>query len=814
MSMAAIPSSAPLIRGLDRGDEEYLGQALRHLSSESDSGVFLATLKSLVRHGMAGLALMLLERLSSHADDVRELHRTIASLPSGEIPSSQLQAHWIGARLRVSQRLHGTLIDDLPPRSPSWRVFESRAGNLQVVQVNPDGKLTFPLYLHDHLARARSMSLPPPAECNAFVLSGVPHPATLQRLVDVIRSDHFRPPIDILETDVQVFTNWIALIDHPTLLEPARINIFLGPDCVALHAAHWCESRHRGSRAVFLSTPRSGFNPPRPAAELPSRVASAQRQRMREDSQRLIDRYGSCDSMYWSRRFAQAAAQGPPLRVLGLTSRFSTVLQHSLRDLGHAFVRAGCEFDLVMQPDDYSESVDVAGALLAKPYDIIAVIDHLRFEFSELLPENLPYVGWIQDHMSQLCTAEAGRSIGPFDVIVGHSPEVMHSLYGYPADRFVASSNLTDPSTYSASRVPDADLTRFKCDISYVSHGSASPEQLMESIAGESTLLKRCLTRLLELIREGIHAKGWLTNQDLVALMIQAETESGHPPLTPTLRRNSIYPAAASLYDRVFRHQTIAWTAAWARRHGREFRLYGRGWEKHPEFAEFAQGEVESGYDLRCLYQASSISLQANGYGSLHQRLLDGLAAGAFMLARFNPADFVRDPFLAIQRRIQRDQISSLAEFGMARDSDRDLDRICCDAELLTSAVLRPLTDARRAAHARIMREGNPIPELESDEGLLALLREMRYLPHRAAGDLPGFRSVTFESEAALHHLLDRFIDDVPGRSAVSVPMRASVLEHDTYDTLVRRIIQSFLTSWSDSNLSRREVGISCAGCS
>jgi hypothetical protein len=86
--------------------------------------------------------------------------------------------------------------------------------------------------------------------------------------------------------------------------------------------------------------------------------------------------------------------------------------------------------------------------------------------------------------------------------------------------------------------------------------------------------------------------------------------------------------------DRCFRHATLAWVSRWCAAHGKTLRLYGRGWESHPEFARWAAGTAEPGEPLRAIYQASRVNLQLIESGFAHSRALDGLAAGGFFLAR------------------------------------------------------------------------------------------------------------------------------------------------------------------------------------
>ena len=102
----------------------------------------------------------------------------------------------------------------------------------------------------------------------------------------------------------------------------------------------------------------------------------------------------------------------------------------------------------------------------------------------------------------------------------------------------------------------------------------------------------------------------------------------------------------------------------------------------------------------------------------------------------------------------------------------------------------------------RITREGNSIPELLSDDGLSAILRDMQLIPARVAADLPGFAQTTFRSESEMHTLLDWLTNDLPSRDEIVAPMRLSVLAHDTFDALAKRIIATFATG-----------AVPCAGC-
>src|SRR4029453_17207937 len=95
--------------------------------------------------------------------------------------------------------------------------------------------------------------------------------------------------------------------------------------------------------------------------------------------------------------------------------------------------------------------------------------------------------GLIQDHMDHLGTRKAGESIGDLDLVVTHSPHVLATLYGYRENRLLASSNLTDPCTYSAEPLNEDELRPHRCDLSFASHGAATPEALVEELGRGTT---------------------------------------------------------------------------------------------------------------------------------------------------------------------------------------------------------------------------------------------------------------------------------------------------------------------------------------
>jgi hypothetical protein len=782
------------IVGLNGADpERALESALPLLATRGDVPLLLETAKALVRVGLAGVAVTLLRSLGGADARLLGLADQLGRLPSGELDAKLLAERYASRRAMLAERSPEALAA-LPVHLPSGlRVFRSARGNPALLREGTDGRVEFVLPFEDQVSRAVAITLPALEANSSYGFLGLPSEALLARVLAERSPAGYVPTVDIIERDATLAAIWMALPNDSSWFAFERLMCFFGADAYADFQRYLLHHPWRAPATNTLTVRRVGtVIPPLDDefyAPIKARFAAAHADRVRVVS----ERYDNRGPEYWRQRYANAWREGRPLRLVGFTSRFSTVMQHVVAGLAGAFERRGCIFDDVRQVCDWSPGVDVQGTLERSDYDGIVLVNHLRFEYGAALPANVPVVSWIQDYMEQLCSRNAGRSIGPLDLVLAHSPDVLAALYGYPIDRCIGTNNLTDAGVYSSEPMPEGELAPHRCDVSFVSHGSETPEELISMIAqGNPPIMRIFLESALARIRAALTVRPWIHAHGLVELMLAAESEVRVPGLTPEGRRAHIYPQVVRLYDRVFRQDAIAWAARWAESRGRRLRLYGFGWERHPQFARYASGQVAGGQPLRALYQASRISLQVNGHSSLHQRLLDGLAAGGFLLCRTNPADFVRSAYAGIAESIRTHGIRSLEELHARRGSDGALEAACATAERFAGVVIRPVGDPLRDAHIAITTTGNNIAELSTDVGLFEILRDLRLIPTRVAGDLPRFTDTCFDSEAALHAMLDRFVDDPAARESISAPMRASVMEHDTYDGMVERILRAF----------------------
>lgn len=111
-----------------------------------------------------------------------------------------------------------------------------------------------------------------------------------------------------------------------------------------------------------------------------------------------------------------AFAGSRPLRILGITSRFTTFLQHSMRDWLAAMEALGHQTRLLIEQADHQclSSLCFGAAMSEFRPDLVLLLDHYRNEYREL-SGRVPCVMWIQDRLGHLFSSKAGQAQGPLD---------------------------------------------------------------------------------------------------------------------------------------------------------------------------------------------------------------------------------------------------------------------------------------------------------------------------------------------------------------------------------------------------------------
>jgi hypothetical protein len=392
--------------------------------------------------------------------------------------------------------------------------------------------------------------------------------------------------------------------------------------------------------------------------------------------------------------------------------------------------------------------------------DLILIIDHYRAEVPGL-PEKTPCVMWIQDRLPHIFNARGGAAQQTTDYVIGHGWKECTRNYGYPVNRFMPAMVGVNEDRFAPHDLTSEETNRYACDVSFVSHASMPAERIIEEEGRRATpQVARLLRDIYERLNAVYEAGQCITEQPELNAILNVAVGDNHIA-------GDLEPLRTMITQRVnnalLRHQAIRWVA----QTGADLRLYGRGWEDHPEFKQFARGIAENQSQLATIYRASRINLQVTPFGSAHQRTFEGLAAGGFFLLRGVSGDAIE---------LVRQQIWNWSRRVGANDIDMVLRRGQRDPEFLR--LWQQLTT---------LVGGDP----NSDPNLYDGMEESALAGfNQTAGQLwPEFDRVVFWNQKELAERVAYYLANPDHRQSIAQSMRRRVLETHTYAAISRRML-------------------------
>ncbi len=309
-----------------------------------------------------------------------------------------------------------------------------------------------------------------------------------------------------------------------------------------------------------------------------------------------------------------------PLRVWLKVTDFDQANPVYQRALQRAFEGIGAEVCLHHEQDGcdrMSPEAELASLVAFRP-DLVLLNDELRTHLPYAIPSEIPVLCWFQDDIARLRDPECIRELGDYDftyaTCIGFV-QVCQEL-GYPRVKQLPVG--VDPDLHR----PDPSLGPPRDEVVLVTQ--MAPPREIRGFPGlvdwsARALRERGVTfqnyeRLSALAREGI------------ATLRLAFEEPALPRVVEEL---------ILLERQVHYQEVVRWLIA-----GKvPVALYGRGWEHWPEFAALARGEVPFGAPARQAYQSGKVLLHVNINVNLHQRIFEGIAAGALLAVRSLASD-------------------------------------------------------------------------------------------------------------------------------------------------------------------------------
>lgn len=485
-------------------------------------------------------------------------------------------------------------------------------------------------------------------------VDGVHAPLTLRAIINSTQRPRTEQQVRVvlLAPSARDMLEGLSLMDWRGAIAFPRVTAMIGPEVPARLAREF-ESRLAYILGQVVTIPKppevvGGPRWPRGAiSEALARAARRQEARSEQSRSAVRARYSARDEAFWATRLARAGAGERPLRVLVLTARNSTVVQHGASDLAGAFAAKGIEVRVLIEPDECSRFTPLAIMSAIEDFDpdLVVLINNLRSQVREALPENLPVVTWIQDAMAHLFDRATGSALGRFDFVVGHLHPELFSHFGFPRDRCFYSPVLASDTKFHDGPVDARLRAEFECEIAYASHQSETPQILAARLLREAP------------------ADSWVTRvmPHLLPAVVRATEDADlqAPPLLETLRSISAdayragmgespspkaaaltyHTLAAPIAERALRQQMVGWAADVCEHRGWRLHLYGEGWSSNPRFARHARGVLHHGETLRAAYQCARLHLHAGLGGVHHQRVLECALSGGCTLVRIKKDD-------------------------------------------------------------------------------------------------------------------------------------------------------------------------------
>lgn len=333
---------------------------------------------------------------------------------------------------------------------------------------------------------------------------------------------------------------------------------------------------------------------------------------------------------------------GSKLKLFSFTSRFTSYVRYCTFDCAQALEGMGHKMHVWIEPEDTDRLnglVLLENLCRIKP-DAVLCIDHTRSEHPGVYPEKLPFITWVQDQLPAIFDEGTAAQSSLYDFFFTSGFRQRMLDIGFLPERVFSFIECTNTDRF----VPGTAGTngKFKADISFVSHASTTPEQEFETFKAEFTKLgapdvllefaDELYRRISAVFLSGKALYGYKEYRvlfDGLCAEYNLEFEGVLAPLGRAVFERFYHVIG----NRFFRQMPLLWAAGM----GLDLKLWGHGWEHHPELGRFACGVADNNTDLNSVFTHSGINLHLSHHTDIiHPRLLDCMSAQGVCLIRTN----------------------------------------------------------------------------------------------------------------------------------------------------------------------------------
>ncbi len=592
---------------------------------------------ALVGLGIRELAAESVEGIESEdADAIRAACASVAPsrLGAREVERScERNLAAMGQHARDLNAAFGSWREDV--RQGGVRFFRAGDGN---VLCERDGSL---LSTVDEQAGAAACDLgftPPASDPTAsdlpgvLVVEGFTAPWLLQRVLTSLRggAQGYTPRVYVVERrGAARALDALAMCDFSAILEQASVRWCLGDDAV--------ECLRTELHALWEWKLPQRVIAPNESAPLRDAVLSAieaQHEKHAALSAATSRPDRSRSPREWGDRFREACDNdGPPLRVLLPSTRYTSYVRHAMQGLAGAIRRSGHHAVMLEEPSSDlrpAATFELAAHDRERP-DLTLSSNWPRALRANAWPQGAPAICWVQDMLGPLLDPALGKAQGELDFLCGLINAEIVNEFAYPRERAVF---LTTPACPERFHDGPPAKSIDAVDVAYMSHQSEAPGLFLERLCRSAS--NQSERQLVEKIGRAVQGElgdrdgADATHAHLRALTQSCLEDAGHTPDAASLSRLT-QMVTVPLAERWRRHTMIAWAVAICEDHDLRLGLFGDGWERTAHAAH-ARGRLPHDEALRACYQSAACHLHASLSSNAHQRVFECALSGGLML--------------------------------------------------------------------------------------------------------------------------------------------------------------------------------------
>ncbi|MEO5328721.1 MAG: glycosyltransferase [Magnetococcus sp. THC-1_WYH] len=476
------------------------------------------------------------------------------------------------------------------------------------------------------------------------------------RVTDSISRDlKVERPVYVVEPIIERFLVILCMFDLRSLFLEGRFFFFVGENSLKDFAEYLLYPNVMLPN-VFIYT-KNDKNLSTVIRELIEKCVESRKENFLQHIKQVQSYYRSLPESFWAETYHPRSDR--PLRILGLTSRFTTFLQYATRDMLDGFRKLGHETKIVIESHS-THRINMFSVFEAfsqfKP-DMIFLMDHFRWEHDFRFMDRVPVVTWIQDALENIVTDRTDVALTDRDFVFCFSDLWLKDgtldcpLYRGKKIHFLPVGINTDVF------YPEPDVAK-DIDVLFVTHlvnpirtllpfrtpswdlNLQGKKQKIENVELDEVIFKNICSDLIATIDSFSyrqlchHVVRPDLFQELGRNIFQAHGVPPHlfPPSFLSGMDSPVFMEAFSLVK--------ALPMIHLHEHGIDVHIYGKNWERFAQLGPRLKGSANNGQELNRLMNRSRICINNSAGTSLHMRALEILGSGNFLLTRRIPKEY------------------------------------------------------------------------------------------------------------------------------------------------------------------------------